>query len=258
MKINHQIFYNTIRAKLNLTTEMVVGCEKHLDYIESHGLATNYAAYCLATSYWETSGTMHPIVERGSQKYLRSKKYWPYIGRGLIQPTWDYNYRKAAVLLGLPKEYFIEHMDDLLKWEYALPLLFNGMSVGLYTGKALNDYIDDVDESDAEDLKEYIAARRIVNGKDKATQIGELAITFEHGLRAAGYTIDSHSPVRIDPAITGEDNRVVIPATPITPIAPKPPTKTISDTGSKPSWIMLFVQAVVAVIRGLARRKDSK
>jgi hypothetical protein len=49
-----------------------------------YGLLRNRMAYVLATAYHETAHTMKPI-EMGGEKYLQSKKYWPYIGRGYVQ-----------------------------------------------------------------------------------------------------------------------------------------------------------------------------
>ena len=180
-------FYDSIRPRINLTTENVVGFEKHLDYIEANGIPLDKAAYALATSSWETGLRMTPINEGGSERYLRSKKYWPYFGRGLIQVTWRENYIKAARLLGLPENTFIVTPARLLKWQYALPLLFKGMETGLYTGKKLDDYVDGIDESDAEDLREFTNARRIVNVLDRAALIGQRAIVFEHALKDAGW-----------------------------------------------------------------------
>ncbi|MEP0323322.1 hypothetical protein [Bauldia litoralis] len=195
-------FYDAIRDDINLTNQNVVGFDKHLDYIEERGIRLDKAAYGLATSSWETALTLHPIREYGSDKYLRSKKYWPYVGRGLIQVTWKENYIKAAKLLGLPSDIFVDDPAKLLEWDYALPLLFKGMEVGLYTGKDLDDYLDGVDESDAEDLREFSNARRIVNGTDKQVTIGKRALVFERGLKAAGYPwdgVDAPSPTPAPP-----------------------------------------------------------
>lgn len=180
-------FYDAIRHDINLTMQNVVGFEKHLDYIEANGVRLDKAANALAESSWETALTMHPIREYGSEAYLRSKKYWPCVGMGLMQVTWRDNYIKAARLLGLPDDFFLKAPRKLLEWQYALPLLFRGMEVGLYTGKKVDDYLDGIDEPDAEDLREYTNARRVVNGTDKAATIGKRALVFERGLKAAGY-----------------------------------------------------------------------
>ena len=47
-----------------------------------HGLLRNQAAYVLATAFWETARTIQPVREMGGEKYLRSKKCYPYVGMG--------------------------------------------------------------------------------------------------------------------------------------------------------------------------------
>jgi putative chitinase len=251
ISINRKIFYNTIRPFVNLTTQNVIGFEKHLDWLEANPTETNQAAYGLATSYWETSATMHPIREYGSEAYLKKKPYYPFVGMGLIQTTWRENWIKAAKFLGLPEDHFIKNPQDLLRWAYALPLLFLGMETGLYTGKKLTDYIDNIDESDAEDLKEYVAARHVVNGTDKATQIGQLAIYMEHGLRNAGYLVTSTKPVILTPA--------TVPVTPVPPIpvvVEKPVP--ISPGVARVSWVTMIVNAIVSIIKSMSRSGSRK
>lgn len=51
------------------------------------GLLRNQMAYVLATAYHETAHTMKPVREMGGEKYLRSKKYYPYVGMGYVQLT---------------------------------------------------------------------------------------------------------------------------------------------------------------------------
>lgn len=81
--------------------------------------------------------------------------------------------------------------EVFLEWKVALPALFIGMQKGLYTGKDLDDYIDEVDENDREDLREYKNARRIVNATDKALTIGKLALGFEKCLKKAKYVANA-------------------------------------------------------------------
>lgn len=78
------------------------------------GLLRNQMAYVLATAFHETAHTMKPINEMGGDKYLRSKKYWPYIGRGYVQITWRENYVKAGKFLGVD---FLSKPELLLKPE---------------------------------------------------------------------------------------------------------------------------------------------
>ena len=183
-------FYNSLRAHINLTTQNVFGMEKILDYGLKNKIQVNSFAYVLATAWWETAQTMHPVKEAYwlSENWRRKNlRYYPWYGRGLIQTTWEENYVKIAEAIGLPSDTFTKKPALLLEWEYSIPALFVGMAKGVYTGKTLNDYIDDADESDDEDYQEYVNARRIVNGTDKRHQIAKLALHFEHALKEGGY-----------------------------------------------------------------------
>lgn len=188
--MNRKIFYNSIRDSISVTESFVFGCEKLLDYIEAHPMNTNIAAINLATAYWESGKTMTPVVEAYwlSESWRRKNlRYYPWYGRGLVQTTWKANYEKVGELLGLGRQYFINHPNALLDWKFAVPALFKATEAGIYTGRSWSDYIDDIDESDEEDLREYIASRRVVNGTDRAEDIGRLALRFEKALRASGY-----------------------------------------------------------------------
>jgi hypothetical protein len=64
--------------------------------------------------------------------------------------------------------------------------LFLGNKEGWWTGTDLADFIDGVDEADAKDLREFVNARRLVNGTDKAEKIAGYALIFVRALKAAG------------------------------------------------------------------------
>lgn len=188
--MDRKVFFDGIRSRVQLTDPNVAGFERILSYAEERGTRLDDLAYILPTGYIETANTMQPVREAFWLNEAWRKKnlrYWPWYGRGLIQTTWEQNYRKIAVAMGLPEDTFIKNPDLLLEWEYALPAMFVGMEQGLYTGKKLSDYIDGIDESDAEDLREFSNARRIVNGTDRAVEIGKLALVFEKALRLSGY-----------------------------------------------------------------------
>ncbi|WP_336057381.1 hypothetical protein [Nitratireductor sp. CH_MIT9313-5] len=80
-----------------------------------HGLLRNQAAYVLATAKLETAHTMKPVREYGSEKYLRSKPYYPFVGMGYVQITWKANYERASRELGVD---FVANPRLLLKPEY--------------------------------------------------------------------------------------------------------------------------------------------
>lgn len=180
-------FYDAIRPHLNLTTQNIIGMDKVLDYIEAKEENLQQAAYILATAWWETAQTMMPVREaywKDEAWRKRNFRYYPYYGRGYIQLTWDYNYKKASDYF---KVDFVKNPDLVMDPEYALPILVVGMNEGWFTGKKLDDYIDNIDENDTEELREYKNARRIVNGTDKAETIAKLTLVFEKGLKEAGY-----------------------------------------------------------------------
>lgn len=185
--MNKAKFFDAIRDEIRLTPENVPGFDRILDYGEARGEEREKFAYILATASWETNMTMKPVREAYwlSESWRRRHlRYYPYYGRGLIQTTWEKNY---ATMSPIVEGDLVKFPDLLLEWRYALPALFIGMERGLYTDRALDDFIDDLDESDDEDYHEYLNARRIVNGTDRAARIAKLALTFEHGLKEAGY-----------------------------------------------------------------------
>jgi len=142
-----------------------------------HALLRNQLAYVLATAYHETAATMKPVREYGGETYLRSKPYYPYVGMGYVQLTWDYNYRKASDKLGVD---FIANPRLLLDPQYAAPILVLGMKEGWFTGKRLSTYIT-LRKSD------WLNARRIINGTDKRDLIAWYARQYDDLLKEAGY-----------------------------------------------------------------------
>ncbi|WP_273772722.1 hypothetical protein [Brucella intermedia] len=142
-----------------------------------HGLLRNQLAYLLATAYHETAHTMRPVREYGSENYLRAKPYYPYVGMGYVQLTWKANYQKASEKLGVD---FVSNPKKLLEPEYSAEIIALGMKEGWFTGKKLSDYIT-LQKSD------YVGARRIVNGTDKASLIAGYATEYDGQLKAEGY-----------------------------------------------------------------------
>ena len=165
---------------------MNLGDTRHLiEAGRKRGLLRNQMAYVLATAYHETAHTMKPINEKGSDKYLRSKKYWPFIGRGYVQITWRENYVKAGKVLGVD---FVSKPELLLKSEYAAPIIIEGMLEGWFAG----------DDKGRHKLSRYITlqksdfknARRIVNGMDKSDLIAGYAREYDKQLLADGYGVE--------------------------------------------------------------------
>lgn len=192
-------FFNAVRGPLfkgKLSQSQVEGMEYLLSAWAGQPL--NYQSYGLATPYLETDRTMQPIRERGSPAYL--KKLYDvqgsnpkrarengntspgdgakYCGRGYVQLTWKNNYERAGKAIGVD---LVNNPDLAMKPEYAARIMVEGMLEGWFTGKKLSDYLGG-------DRKDYVNARRIINGTDRASEIAEYARQFETALRAAGVT----------------------------------------------------------------------
>ena len=149
------------------------------------GVLRNQAAYVLATAAWETNHTFEPVREaywvKDAEAWRKKNlRYYPWYGRGLVQLTWEDNYRRAGKAIGVD---LIKNRDAALEPGNAVKILVKGMIEGWFTGKKLSDYIT---------LKrsEFIAARAIINGKDKAQEIAALAMKYDAELLAAGYGVD--------------------------------------------------------------------
>lgn len=139
-----------------------------IDCCRSRRLPLNQIAYVLATAHHETGGKMKPVREGGGEKYLRAKKYYPFVGMGYVQLTWLENYQDWSKRLGVD---FVANPKLLLKPEYAVQILVDGMRLGTFTGKKLSDYITAT-------KADFTGARRIVNGTDKAVPIAGRARDF--------------------------------------------------------------------------------
>lgn len=189
-------FFEIVRSALGIKdASAVAGYNAILAEAQRRKVPLAWLAYMLATAFWETAGTMQPVAEaywvKNAEAWRKANlRYWPYYGRGYVQLTWDFNYKKATDyfrhVLGVEVD-FVKNPDLVMKPEYAAIIMFVGMTEGWFTGKDLGDYIDNIDEGDVEDMREFTNARRIINGTDKAEKIGQHALVFERALKAAGY-----------------------------------------------------------------------
>lgn len=205
--MNRKEFFRVLRAGLgSFTTAQVSGIEALLDNAPAR-INLEYQAYCLATAWHETARTMQPIHELGARSYF--DKYEPgttigralgntvrgdgyrFRGRGYVQLTGRRNYAFASERVGVD---LVTSPERALEPAVAARILYVGMMEGWFTGKKLSDASDGVDESDAEDLREFIADRKIVNGTDKAQAIADFALDFEHALRAGAKATELESP----------------------------------------------------------------
>ncbi|MEH6697188.1 MAG: hypothetical protein V7672_00670 [Brevundimonas sp.] len=179
-------FFASVKASFGpLSQAQVDGFNAVLD--ATKGWPVSWIAYGLATTWHETARTMQPIKEHGGEAYF-TRMYDPkgerphvaarlgnihpgdgarYAGRGYVQLTGRTNYARYGI---------DDSPDDAMKPDVAGQILRDGMENGRFTGKKLSDYLPG----------DYVNARRIINGTDKAQTIAGQARAFEAALRAGG------------------------------------------------------------------------
>ena len=169
--INRKFFFDYVRQHLfngSLKAGQVTGLTAMLDYWESNNSKKDdrWLAYAFATAHHETDRTFRGIEEYGKgagkpygQPDPQTGKV--YYGRGLVQLTWKKNYQKMGDLLDVD---LVNNPEKALDITIATEVLFVGMTRGIFTGKKLSDYFSPQTE-------DWINARRIVNGTDKANLI---------------------------------------------------------------------------------------
>jgi hypothetical protein len=169
-----------------LSTAQVDGLNALLAAFGEAGWPIADAAYGLATAYHETNKSMQPVAEAyflGESKatgYRKTLRYFPWYGRGYPQVTWRENYAKVDKALGLNGA-LLADPDLLLHPHYAAKATVVGMSTGMFTGRALKDYLPRVGRATT---KQFTDARRIINIQDKAAEIAGYAILFQKALEA--------------------------------------------------------------------------
>lgn len=167
----------------SLTQDEVDGCNRILGACADAAFPVSWAAYVLATAFHETAGTLKPVREYGRGDAKPYGQPGPHggqaaYGRGDCQLTWPDNYARMDAELGLDGA-LIANYDLALDPEISKRIIVRGMGVGIFTGKSLNDYLPAIATID-----QFKAARRIVNGTDRAVLIASYASTFQAGLMA--------------------------------------------------------------------------
>ncbi|MEM8754004.1 MAG: hypothetical protein AAGF90_13580 [Pseudomonadota bacterium] len=196
-RIDRDHFFDQVRGSLfagTLRQGQVDGLNALLDHWEArHGNEdTRWLAYALATAHHEVNKTYAPIREFGGVAYFRrmydiegSRPHIArrlgnlepgdgarYCGRGFIQVTGRVNYARWAARTGLD---LVREPDLAMRWDVSARILFEGMIDGIFTGKKLADYFDGLKE-------DWVGARRIVNGVDRARLIADYGRAFDDAL----------------------------------------------------------------------------
>lgn len=213
--MKRNLFYDAIRSNLfngKLSKEQVEGMEAILNFWESPPVAptgefkTNWnirnigwLAYMLATTFHETGFTMQPISEYGDDEYFTSLYEGRisdlgndqkgdgslFHGRGYVQLTGRKNYETMTPVVrnfypGSPD--FTKDPEAIKDPNFAAIIMFYGMFLGSFTGRALKHYIGDPANGQTVD---FYNARQIINGLDRADVIQGYAKQFSQALDLA-------------------------------------------------------------------------
>jgi putative chitinase len=145
-----------------------------------------WTAYAIATAFHETNHTMQPVREAYwlSEEWRKANlRYYPWYGRGLVQETWEANYRRTDAALGLGGK-LIANPDLMLTLDVAVPTMVRGMEEGWFAGHKLADTLP-VDRPANDD--EFVASRPIINVHDKAELIAGHADKVQAALQKGGW-----------------------------------------------------------------------
>lgn len=167
--------------KLGDTQLIIAECQKY-------GCTRKQAAYILATAYWETARTMKPVMEAfwlSDAWRAKNLRYYPWHGRGYVQITWQANYIKAGQRLDMD---LTSNPDVVMRPDVSATILVRGSMEGWFTKHKLPDHVSAA-------KTDYINARRVINGTDKAKEIAELAEQYHVTL----LNYDMHEPVNETP-----------------------------------------------------------
>ncbi|HNC56662.1 MAG TPA: glycoside hydrolase family 19 protein [Leptospiraceae bacterium] len=164
----YEKFYKEI-LKRNFTEEIkknldfVLNCIEDDTYWNDYRQVANFLAQVGHEVGWDYRPKREKQASAGTSVWELQKKYWltNYMGRGLLQITHKANYEKLGKLLNIP---LVQNPDLALEPEISYKIAAKGMQLGLFTGKKLNDYINT-------SKVDYLNARRIVNGSDRAKEI---------------------------------------------------------------------------------------
>jgi len=205
MKFDRKKFFNGFKSWYKIVTEENLDSDKvqALDFLLTNfenspeWKSVNQIAYALATihieTFWPQSGKRYEPIREGGGKSYFIKRYWTNVkirnqlgnksqydayarsGRGYVQLTGLSNDQKMSKLLGID---LISNPDLAMDPETAFKIMTVGMMNGIFTGKKLGTYV-------TETKREYVKARGVINGVDRAREIADYAESIEDILRGA-------------------------------------------------------------------------
>lgn len=174
-----------------LTDAQKKGLADLLNFIQSDASIdlssdVRFAAYMLATTKRETGGAYVPNEEIGSIRYFRqydpptikaarlgnTKKGdgYTFRGRGYTHVTGRRNYMKLSYV------FHVNAVDDpgleSRDRQFAYNSMMYGMVNGIFTGLKIGRFI-------SPDKTDYVDARAVINGRDRANLIAGYAVKFE-------------------------------------------------------------------------------
>lgn len=198
--MNREKFFDQMRTGLlgpKLDQSEIDGCNALLDAMEGAPIA--YIAYALATAYHETAHSMQPISEYGGDAYF-FRMYDPkgnrpdtarrlgntengdgarFRGRGYVQLTGRRNYKRAGDEIGVD---LIADPELAKRPDVAAKVMRRGMTEGWFTSRSFNDYLP---PQGSASFQQFVSARRIINGLDRADDIASYARQFQAALQIA-------------------------------------------------------------------------
>lgn len=188
-----KVFFNEVRDHVfgkTMYQGQVDGCEAILDAWGKHAPNSDprFIAYSLATAYHETARSMAPVRELGQGRGRAYGNPVPpynqvYYGRGYVQLTWKRNYANATRSLvrhnvvGSDVD-LVRNPDLAMRPDIASGILVFGMLEGWFTGRKLVDYFSGT-------RSDWVDARVIINGHDRAALIASYGLAFYHALQEA-------------------------------------------------------------------------
>lgn len=173
----------------NLAQSQQAGINSIREECTRFGCDRGQTAYILATAWHETGGRMQPVREgfaasdAGARQAVanwaaknKKRNYaapdpetgQSYYGRGLVQITHRVNYLKLGLRLCIDLE---TNPDLALSPGIAERILVLGMMAGDFTGRKLSEHVEG-------ERMDFVGARKVVNGTDRAELIASYAKDF--------------------------------------------------------------------------------